>query len=111
MPQVTEDAASAFLRAVRVNFVNFVGSGGAFSLHELVSRSWASVTFSGARHRIAFSLEGPGAGEAADAFLGSMAEAEFDLRGHILADITLAGEERSGERVRISLEALTVEDG
>jgi hypothetical protein len=107
MRKLTEDAATAFLRAIRVSFVSFAGD---FTLHELVSRSWASVTFSGARHRIAFSLEGAGAQEAASDFLGRMNEAEFDLRGHILADITLTGEERSFDKVKISLEALTVED-
>jgi hypothetical protein len=39
-----------------------------------------------------------------------MTEAEFDLRGHILADIALIAEERGDGQVRISLEALTVED-
>lgn len=107
MQSVTEDAATAFLRAIRGSFVSF---GGRFTLHELVSRGWASVTFSGARHRIAFSLDGDGAGEAADAFLGTLGDAEFDLRGHILADMSLAGEERGEGKVRISLEALTVED-
>ena len=107
MPAVTDDAATAFLRAIRASFASFPGR---FTLHELVSRGWASVTFTGARHRIAFSLDGDGAGEAADSFLGSLAEAEFDLRGHILADVSLAGEERAEGTVRISLEALTVED-
>jgi hypothetical protein len=107
MREMTEDAATAFLRSVRAAFAAFQGS---FTLHELVSRSWASVTFSGARHRIAFSLVGGGATEAADAFLGTLGEAEFDLRGHILADISLVGEARDGDSVRIDIEALTVED-
>lgn len=108
MQAMTDDAATAFLRAIRAALAAFTGR---FVLHELVSRGWASVTFSGARHRIAFSLDGDGAGDAADALLGSLGEAEFDLRGHILADIALAGEERSAAGVRITLEALTVEDG
>lgn len=110
MRKVIEDAATALLRALSACFAGFEG---AFRVEELSSRSWASVTFSGARHRIAFSLEGPGAGAAADAFIDQMAEAEFDLQGHILADIALAGEDRSpgGERVQISIDALTVEDG
>lgn len=108
MHALTEDAASAFLRAIHAALAAF---GGRFTLHELVTRGWASVTFSGARHRIAFSLDGEGAGEAADGLIGSLREAEFDLRGHILADIALAGEERSAEGVRLTLEALTVEDG
>lgn len=107
MQSVTEDAASAFLRAIRGSFMSFRGR---FTLHELVSRGWASVTFSGSRHRISFSLDGDGAGEAADVFIGALGDADFDLRGHILADVSLMGEERSEGKVRISLEALTVED-
>lgn len=107
MQRLTEDAATAFLKAIRAAFASF---GGGFALHELASRNWASVTFSGARHRMTFSLEGAGAEEAADAFLGTVTEAQFGLRGHILADIAVTGEERSADRVRISLEALTVED-
>ena len=107
MHALTDDAATAVLRALRIALAAF---GGRFTLHELVSRGWASVTFSGARHRIAFSLDGEGAGAAADGLIGALGEADFDLRGHILADIALAGEERSADGVRITLEALTVED-
>jgi hypothetical protein len=106
---VTEDVATAFLRALRASFAGFAG---VFRIEELVSRTWASVTFSGARHRVSFTIEGPGAGTAADAFVSCIGETQFDLRDHILADLSLAGDERSedAERVRISLEALTVED-
>lgn len=109
MPRLTEDAAAALLRALGARFRDFEC---AYRVEELNSRSWASVTFTGARHRVALSLEGDGAAAAADAFLADMSEAEFDLRGHILADIALAGDERdaAGGRVRLSLEALTVED-
>lgn len=104
-----EDAATALLRALRQRFAQYAGR---FRIDDLSSRAWASVTFSGARHKIAFSLEGAGAAGAADGFLARMGDDEFDLRGHILADIALAGEERSaaGDHVRIRIEALTVED-
>jgi len=109
MRTLSNDAATAFLRALCGTFGNFHGT---FRVDELTSRSWASVTFSGARHSVAFTLEGEGAADAADAFVAAMADAEFDLRGHILADMTLAGQERSpgGERVQLRIEALTVED-
>ena len=109
MRRVTEDAATALLRALAARFADFEGL---FRVEELSSRGWASVTFSGSRHRILFSLSGRGAGAAADAFLKSMEFAEFDLRGHILADIALTAEERDAdaERVGIRIEALTVED-
>ena len=109
MRRVVDDAATALLRGIGASFRGFAGQ---FRVDELSSRSWASVTFTGARHQLAFTLEGEGAAAAADAFRAAMAEAEFDLRGHILADIALAGEERTeaGDRVGMRIEALTVED-
>jgi hypothetical protein len=109
MQRMIEDAATALLRAL---WAQFTGFDGLFRVDELTSRGWASVTFTGARHRVAFSLVGAGAGTAADCFLQRMEDSDFDLRGHILADIALTSEERdpSGEQVQLRLEALTVED-
>ena len=101
------DATSAVIRAIAMNFMNF-----AVDFEEIRSRSWASVTFAGARHELTFRVSGEGAAEAADHFIRHLDAKEFDLRGHIMADIALVSEERrDGENlVRISLEALTVED-
>jgi hypothetical protein len=109
MRTMTEDAATALLRALGGRFAGFAGL---FRVDELTSRNWASVTFSGARHQVSFSLEGEGAGAAADAFVAELPDAEYALRGHILADVALAGDERSaaGDRVKLRIEALTVED-
>ena len=106
MPAPLNDPTTAFLRAVRANFFGLA----AFVLEEIRSRAWASVTFSGARHELAFRLEGEGAEDVAGRFLSGLSTAEFDLRGHILADIALVSEERSPGCARIRLEALTVED-
>ncbi|MEA3038919.1 MAG: hypothetical protein QOE79_1432, partial [Sphingomonadales bacterium] len=53
------DAAGALVGAIRVAFAG----AGRFTLEELVSRAWASVTFSGSRQELAFRIEG----ETADA--------------------------------------------
>src|SRR3712207_2020050 len=100
------DPIVGFLHAITANFANIRG---AFRIDELLSTPWASVTFRGARHRLTFALEGDGAGEAADMFLAGMDEAEFDIAGHIVADIALVDCERSeaGDRVRLTIEALT----
>jgi hypothetical protein len=104
--KVLNDATTAFLRGITANFLNFQ-----LTVEEIRSRSWASATFAGARHELTFRIEGEGAGAAADSFLATLTAAEFDLRGHILADIALVSEERTDEGlVRISLEGLTVED-
>ncbi len=112
MQPLTNDATTALLRALRASFVSF----GSITFEEIASRSWASVTFTGARHQITLRLDGTGADAAATAFLANLEAAEFRLRGHILADIALLSEERcvgleGAPRVRIRLEALTVEDG
>lgn len=85
---------------------------GQITVDQLVSRSWASTTFSGARHELRLSLAGAGAAAAADRFIAGLPEAEFDLRGHIVADMVLVSVERqpAGEQVLLSLEALTVVD-
>jgi hypothetical protein len=106
MPAAVNDATTALLRAIRGAFESFAG----FVLEDIRSRSWASVTFSGARHTLAFRLEGEGAEAAAERFVEGLEAADFTLRGHILADIALIGEEREPGRARIQLEALTVED-
>ena len=68
---------------------------------------WASVTFSGARHRLSISAA---PSLQFDAWLAALPEAEFRLRGHLVADLAVAGERRTTELVEIELEALTVED-
>lgn len=103
------DAATALLRAIRAHLVQVVHFAG-FVLEEIHSRRWASVTFQGARHRIAFRLEGEGAEAAAARFLSGLQARDFPLRGHLLADLTLVEEERRPDWAHIRLEALTVEE-
>jgi hypothetical protein len=105
MRALSQDATTSLLRAI-VNFVNFD-----VCFEEIRSRSWASVTFTGARHELALRLNGDGAEEAADRLCGGLDTAELDLRGHILADIALVSRDTPDQAgVRIRLEALTVED-
>lgn len=101
------DATSEVVRSLRNSF-----GGLGLVFEEIRSRSWASVTFSGARHELGFRVCGEGAAEAADHFVRHLEAREFQLRGHIMADIALVSEERPDGAgwVRISLEALTVED-
>lgn len=100
-------AAEELKRAIAVAFV---GRGRVLAFEALRSRPWASITFSGERHVLGLRLRGPDARRAMDAFLDGLSEREFALRGHILIDI--AARERSDEAdcVRLTLEALTVEE-
>ena len=100
------DAATVLLQALRIVFGAFDG----FVLEEIRSRRWASVTFQGARHELDFRLEGEGAEEAAGRFLSGLDARNFDLRGHLLADVSLVAEERRPGFARIRLDALTVEE-
>lgn len=105
---MTADAAEALARALRGQFAGFAGT---VEIDEIASRRWASITFTGARHRLGLRLAGAGARAAAGAFLDGLGEREFNLRGHIVADIALKGEVAADgeDAVRFTLEALTVE--
>lgn len=70
------------------------------------SRSWASATFAGARHEMEIRLPA----RSADAFEQGLKEAQFSLRGHLLADIAIAGRRTEGEAVVLDVEALTIEE-
>jgi hypothetical protein len=71
------------------------------------TRSWASATFAGARHRLEVKLPSAAAVEAFEAGLG---EAEFSLRGHLLADIAVAGRGGTASGLLLDIEALTIEE-
>ena len=107
MQPLTADATTALMRALRGRFDKALPP----VFEEIRSRSWASVTFTGARHEIVMRVDGHCAAAAADRFLSDLDAAEFRLRGHILADIALIAREDIPEGgVRIRIEALTVED-
>ena len=102
---MTPDAGEELIRALRGNLVKFAV---ALDVAAPASRRWMSVTFAGERHRLRLRLSGANAAAAADAFLDGLSEREFELRGHILADIALIEENREGDAVCLTLEALTV---
>ncbi|MGE4321787.1 MAG: hypothetical protein AB7E60_02005 [Sphingobium sp.] len=74
------------------------------------SRPWASALFQGRRHDIMLRLDGtdqPGRGAR---FADGLGEAEWTLKGHFVADITLddMGDDEAG--AWLDLSALTIED-
>ena len=106
MMPILRDASAELLRAIRRR----AGSA-AMVIEEVSSRTWASATFSGARHKLALRLEGLDAEEIATRFTAGIEAAEFSLRGHIVADIAVLGADNlDGTAVRLRVEALTVED-
>jgi len=103
--------ASAAAELRRLARISFAGFGGELKILGVESRSWASIGITGERHVLRLRLRGEGANRAAEAFLEGLAERDFKLRGHILADIALVSSERDedGARARLWLEALTME--
>jgi hypothetical protein len=95
-------AGAALRRALRASFTGLA----TITRHE--SCGWASISSSGERHRLVLRLEGDSAAADADRFLDGLAEREFALAGHILADVALVADERDARAVRLTLEALTI---
>jgi hypothetical protein len=68
-------------------------------------RPWASITFTGARHWVSLSV-GPARAREIAALLPDY---EFNLPGHLVADIVVTGTKPDGDRILLEIEALTVE--
>ena len=81
-------------------------------LTEFRSTDWQSLTFIGEQHRISLRISPPDAAEATARLVNGLAESEFSIPGHVVADIALAGEPRHQEdgSILIEIEALTVEE-
>ena len=74
------------------------------------SVDWQSLTFTGERHRILLRIPGPDADEVACRITAGLEDAEFHIRGHVVADILLASptQRDSDGSVSVVLEALTI---
>jgi len=82
-------------------------SGPAVAVERHETIGWASATFAGARHRVTIeACATPGL----DRWLAALPEAEFALRGHLVADLAVASVEQRDGRATAVIEALTVED-
>lgn len=71
------------------------------------STRWASATFNGERHRLQASAA---PSPALDKWLAELGDADFSIRGHLVADIHVRSIQRAAELVGIELEVLTLED-
>lgn len=52
-------------------------------------KSWASITFAGARHRLVLEFEGEEAVAAGELFVAFLPEHDFDIPGRLVADATV----------------------
>ena len=94
----TADPHAALVRALCA-----ILSLDASSLSCSAAEPWCSVTFSGARHRFEFAIPQAEGLERARRFAGEAAERDFDLTGHLVADMIA---DMDGEVLKV--EALTV---
>ncbi|NBU84599.1 MAG: hypothetical protein EBS21_08405 [Sphingomonadaceae bacterium] len=67
-------------------------------------RPWASVTFSGARHWITLNVPS----DRVAALKADLPEAEFNLPGQLVADLTITTTRDLGLETQLDIEALTV---
>ena len=76
------------------------------------SFDWQSLTFVGERHELALRVTGSEAGEIAARLVDGLDEAEFTLRGHVVADVALARPpvHHCDGSIEIDVEALTLID-
>lgn len=98
------DGLGPLLRALRQR------AGAEPVVEEMRTTPWASITFSGARHVIALRFEGEDARRNAQALTDGLDYAEFDLGGHILADIIVVGSSFAEDNARLIIEALVIEN-
>ena len=76
-------------------------------------KSWASITFAGARHRVVLEFEGAEAVEAAELFIAFLPEHEFEIPGQLVADATVIAVDHRIEppRMQVSCELLLLDEG
>lgn len=79
--------------------LSLAGGQGRIAAHS--EKSWASITFAGARHRVEMVFEGNQAVEAGECFIAFLPEHEFDIRGQLVADAAVTEAESTVEPARL----------
>ena len=76
-------------------------------------RAWASITFAGARHRVAIVFEGETAVERGECFIAFLPEHEFAIAGQLVADAAVVEVEHRADppRLAVTCELLLLEEG
>ena len=76
-------------------------------------KSWASITFAGARHRIELEFEGAEAVAAGELFIAFLPEHEFAIPGQLVADaaVTAVDHRLEPPRMQVGCELLLLEEG
>jgi hypothetical protein len=80
-------------------------------LTDVRSVDWQSLTFIGERHEIGLRISGPKSEAVAERLCAGLGDAEFDIPGQLVADITVRGTpvRSSDGGTALTIEALTIE--
>ncbi len=76
-------------------------------------KSWASITFAGARHKVELVFEGEEEVEAGECFIAFLPEYEFAIRDQLVADAAVVEVDSTAQPPRLALtcEILLLEEG
>jgi hypothetical protein len=78
-------------------------------LSDYRATDWQSLTFAGERHRFQLRVTGADAEIVATRMTDKIEDADFNLSGHIVADVAVAAARRGSDgSVTIDIEALTI---
>ncbi len=78
---------------------------------KICSVDWQSLTFTGERHEIGLRLPGRDSADTLARLRDGLAEAEWALNGHVVADILIVATRTSSDgSIDVDLEALTLSD-
>jgi hypothetical protein len=96
---------------LREALLELTGAGATILSHD--EKSWASITFAGARHRLELAFEGAEAVQAGELFIAFLPEHEFDIPGQLVADAAVTAVDHRIEppRLQVSCELLLLEEG
>ncbi len=98
------DAGTLLVRALRGQAAT---AGAVVAVRSIASTPWASATFTGRRQRIALDAQ---SGDTARRWIDGLPEAEWDIRGHLVADVLIDSVCVETEVTTLSMSILTIED-
>jgi len=87
------------------------GNAGQMLWHE--QRAWASITFSGARHKMCWAFDGDEAVAHGESLIAQLPDNEFDVPCLLVADATVVAVEQRADppRLVVELELLVLDEG
>lgn len=87
-------------------------TAGAATIASHSEKSWASITFAGARHRIELLFDGAAAVEAGEQLIACLPDHEFTIPGQLVAEATVIAVDHrlDAAQMRVTCEVLLLED-